>query len=67
MMTAEEALREGLAAIDHIKYCGEQLATLSCMTTTHDESIAAMDSLICRVDDLPMDCENIRDDAKGDE
>ena len=66
MLEVEEALQRGLAAIDELKFCAEQLAARMGIATEHDAALAALESLVCRVDDLPMDIENIRDDATID-
>ena len=63
IIAIEEASMRGLAAIDEIMFCAEQLAAQLGVATEHDAALTALENLICRVDDLPMDVENIRDDA----
>jgi len=55
-----------MAAIDEIYYCAEQLALH--MGDDENREIAKdyLDGLIMRVDDMPMDIENIRDDATNE-
>lgn len=67
MLEIEDAQQRALAAIDEIKYCAEQIAARMGVATEYDEACAAMENIVCRVDDLPMDIENIRDDATGDD
>lgn len=63
----EELQRRALIAIDEIKYCVEQMAVCMGVATLYDEASAALENVIERVDDLPLDLENICDDAMGDD
>ena len=57
----ESILRSGLRAIEEIKGYVAQLAV-----DKSDGAKSAMESLMCRIEDLFMDCENIRDDESED-
>ncbi len=61
----EDLQRRSLAAIDEITYCAEKLAMCMGVATLYDEASAALENVLCRVEDLPLDLENIRDDATG--
>lgn len=56
-----------IAAIDDIYYVAEQLAKHMGIATHYDEAKDCLDGLVMRVEDMPIDIENIRDDAMGDE
>lgn len=55
---SEETLLIGLAAIEEIKSCVSKLAN----DLKNEDAQNALDSLMCRIEYLFMDCESIRDD-----
>ena len=55
---SEETLLIGLAAIEEIKTCVSKLSK----NLKNEDAKNALDSLMLRIEDLFMDCENIRDD-----
>ena len=63
LISIEEAHQRALVAIDEIYFCAKQLAGHLGITTSYEEAMAVFSNITCRVDDMPMDIENIRDDA----
>lgn len=66
-ITINEARQRFVAAIDEIYYCAEQLAVHMGISTHYEDAKDCLDGLVSRVDDMPMDIENIRDDAEGED
>lgn len=59
----EDCVQRYIAAIDEIYYCAEQLALHVGDDENREIAKDYLDGLVQRVDDMPMDIENIRDDA----
>lgn len=66
-ITVDECRQRFIAAIDEVYYVAEQLAKHMGIATHYEDAKDCLDGLVMRVDDMPMDIENIRDDAMGDE
>lgn len=66
-ITVDECRQRFIAAIDEVYYVAEQLAKHMGIATHYEDAKDCLDGLIMRVEDMPMDIENIRDDAMGDE
>lgn len=66
-ITIDEARQRFITAIDEIYYCAEQLAFHMGISTHYEDAKNCLDGLVSRVDDMPMDIENIRADAEGEE
>ena len=62
----DDCVNRYIAAIDEIYYVAEQLAAHMGIATNYDAAKDYLDGLVSRVDDLPMDIENLRDDAEGE-
>jgi len=62
----DDCVQRYITAIDEVYFIAEQLAMHMCVTTSFEVAKDYLDGLISRVDDMPMDIENIRDDAMGD-
>lgn len=65
-LTIDECRLRYIAAIDDIYYVAEQLAAYMGVATEYENAKDLLDGLVERVDDMPMDIENIRDDAAGE-
>lgn len=64
ILEVEEAQMRIIAAIDEIYFCAEQIAANMGIATNYEEASNAFDNIACRIDDMPMDIENIRGDAE---
>lgn len=62
-VSIDDAVQRYIAAIDEIYYCAEQLALHMGDDENREYAKDYLDGLVSRVDDMPMDIENIRDDA----
>lgn len=62
-VSIDDAVQRYMAAIDEIYYCAEQLALHMGDDENREYAKDYLDGLVTRVDDMPMDIENIRDDA----
>lgn len=67
-ISIDECVHRYIAAIDEIYYIAEKLAELTKDKSESVRVIAAdyLDGLVMRVDDMPLDIENIRDDASSE-
>lgn len=63
----EECVQRYIAAFDEIYYIAEQLAEHMGISTNYEIAKDYLDGMICKAEDLPMDLENVRDDADGDQ
>ena len=61
-ISIDDAVQRYMAAIDEIYYCAEQLALHMGDDESREIAKDYLDGLVTRVDDMPMDIENIRDD-----
>ena len=59
----EECIQRYMAAVDEIYYMAEQLAEHMSNPEDYENANDILDGLVCRVEDMPLDIENIRDDA----
>ncbi len=66
LIEIDDARQRFIAAIDEIYFCAEQLAGRMGIATEYEEAKDCLEGLISRVDDMPMDMENIRDDAENE-
>lgn len=62
-VSIEDCIERYIVAIDEVYYIAEQLALHMGDDENKDISKDALDGLLMRVEDMPMDIENIRDDA----
>jgi hypothetical protein len=65
-VSINDCIQRYMAAIDEIYYCAEQLALHMGDDENREYAKDYLDGLIMRVDDMPMDIENIRDDATNE-
>ena len=63
----DDCINRYVAAIDEIYYIAEQLAKHMSIPENYDNAKDYLDGLVSRVEDMPMDLENIRDDAEPEE
>lgn len=62
--TIEDCVQRYIAAFDEIQYIAEQLAAHMGIATHYESAKDYLDGMIAKAEDLPMDLENIRDDAE---
>lgn len=60
----EECVERYIVAFDEIQYIAEQLAAHMGIVTHYESAKDYLDGMIAKAEDLPMDLENIRDDAE---
>ena len=65
-VSIDDAVQRYIAAIDEIYYCAEQLALHMGDDENREYAKDYLDGLVSRVDDMPIDIENIRDDATNE-
>lgn len=63
LIEIDECVQRYTAAVDEIYFIANQLAGHMGISTHYEAAKDYLDGLLSRVEDMPMDIENIRDDA----